>query len=425
MKLFCIGLNWKTPVRVRERLAIEGENLAEAFQRLRALFSADEFTILSTCNRTEIYAAHREGNPGAEIHDLCEFLARFHDLPLTEFYDHLYLHEDTGAALHLFKVTSGLDSLILGEAQILGQVKAAYQAAVDHHAAGMAMHHLFQRALSIAKRVHTETDLGKGRLSIASAAVDYIRGVFDDFREKTVLVVGAGKMAELTLTHLRELHPGNVVICNRTPERAERLIAKFGGDYVPISDLRHALVQADIVISSTGAEEPIIREREFIDIMKERRHRLMAIVDIAVPRDFDVTIGDLDNVLLWNIDDLEKVRFSTLGSREKELDRALRIVDGEIEAFQAALALQQSGPVIGRLEREYDRIMQQELEWLLPQLNGIPEEQKEKVRHFAHRLKNKFLHPPKAALRAEARTGTPHGLIEAMRRLFGLQEDGM
>lgn len=423
MRLICVGLNWKTPVAIRERLAIEGGRLPTALAALRQRFPEAEFVLLSTCNRTEIYAASSHVVAGPEIHDLCDFLADFHHASLTEFYDHLYFHEEAGTVLHLFTVASGLDSLVLGEGQILGQVRDAYQAAASVGACSNCFHGLFQRSLSVAKRVQTETDLSKGRLSIASAAVDFIRGVFEEFSGKTLLVIGAGKMAELTLTHLQELQPGRTLICNRSRERADELIRKFGGSYHPFDDLTGALTQSDIVISSTGSDRPIVMASDFHAIMKARRHRLMAVVDIAVPRDFDTAIGELDNVLLWNIDDLEKVRLKTMRSREKELDSALRIVEEETSAYQAALAFQQSGPVIGRLEREYQRIMEEELQWLLPQLNGMADDHKDKIRHFAHRLKNKFLHPPKAALREEAKAGTPHSLLDAMRRLFGLQDD--
>lgn len=187
--------------------------------------------------------------------------------------------------------------------------------------------------------------------------------------------------------------------------------------------LQQALVQSDIIISSTGADEPIVTTEQFNTVMKARRQRWAAIVDIALPRDFETAIAQLDNVMLWNIDDLEKVRHQTMRSREKELDRALKIVDSEVVTFERSLALIQTGPVIGRLEQKCQQIMEQELDWLLPQLRGLsPEEQEDKIRHFAHRFKNKILHQPKVALRAEAKNGKPHGLLDALRKLFSLEE---
>lgn len=421
MKLLCVGLNWKTPIRIRERVAFEGLKLPRALSELKTLHQGREFAILSTCNRTELYAASTQPQ-GVDIDDLCEFLAHFQEISLSEIYDYLYFHEDAGAALHLFKVASGLDSLILGEAQILGQVKQAYEAATATQTVGTLLHTLFQRAFTVAKRVQNETALSKGKLSIASAAVDFVRGVFERFSDKTALVIGAGKMAELTLTHLAELKPQKVLICNRNRERAEQLAAKFHGEVRSFESLHESLIEADIIISSTGSDQPIVRADEFQQVMKARKQRWVAIVDIALPRDFETSIAEIENVMLWNIDDLEKVRNQTMRTREKELDRALKIVDGEVDLFQSSLAIKQSAPVIGRLEQEYQRILERELEWLLPQLNGIPVDQQEKIRHFAHRLKNKFLHPPKAALRAEAMNGKPHGLLDALRKLFALDD---
>lgn len=423
MRILCIGLNWKTPIRLRERLAFDEAKTARALARWKEKFTGGELAILSTCNRTELYAAVGDGDPHADIDDLAEFLASEQQLALPDFFDHLYFHEGAGAALHLFTVAGGLDSLILGEVQILGQVKQAYQQAIRAATAGPILHALFQKAIQVARRVQTETELTKGRLSIASAAVELVEGVFDRFDDKTVLVIGAGKMAELTLTHLREHSPRRLLVVNRTIERARDLARRFGGTVRPIEELKAALVESDIVLSSTGAERPLLVYSEFLPIMKARKNRLMAILDLAVPRDFDPAIAEVDNVLLSNIDDLEKIRDRTLSSRRVELDKALKIIDGETVEFQAALAMKQSGPIIGRLEQEYQRIIDQELDWLLPQLNGIPSEQREKILHFAHRLKNKFLHQPKTALREEARSGAGHGLLEAFRKLFGLANE--
>lgn len=422
MKLLCVGLNWKTPVRIRERLAFDGTRLVAALDGLKAAYPALECVILSTCNRTELYAALAEKLETLGVDELCEFLARCQEVPLVEFYDHLYFHEDAGAVLHLFQVAGGLDSLILGEAQIVGQVRQAYQHAGARQTVGPILHALFQRALGAAKRVHTETALTQGRISIASAAVEFIRGVFDSFDDKNLLVIGAGKMAELTLTHLRSLACRGLVVCNRNVARGAELAERFGGRVRPFTELADALTEADIVVSSTGADDPIVGPEQFRPIMAARRNRLMAIIDIAVPRDFHPEVATIENVLLWNIDDLEKVRYKTLRARERELDKALRIVDEETQAFQVVLALQQTGPVIGRLEEEYQQIIDRELAWLMPQLNGVSEESRAKIRQFAHRLKNKFLHPPKAALRAEARGGAPHGLIDAFRKLFAIEE---
>lgn len=422
MNVVCIGVNWRTPVELRERISFRRDQLSEAYEQLRQRSVGSEFTLLSTCNRTELYAADNRPVSELDTVELIRFLAESRGLEQSLIEQYLYRHEGKEAVHHLFRVAGGLDSLVLGEAQIVGQVREAYRDATELRSIGPNLHALFQRSLSVAKRIQTETGLSRGRLSIASAAIDYIANVFDVFTDKTVLVIGAGKMAELTLTHLVERQPGRILLCNRNVERAAALAAQYGGETIPFDRLHEALIAADIVISSTAATEPIVRAEEFDAIMEARQQRLMAIVDIAVPRDFDTAIGQVGNVLLWNIDDLEKVRFQTLRAREKELDRALSIVTSEADAFQVSMAVQQSGPVIGRLDREIQRIIDQELEWLMPQLAGAPEETRQKIRHFAHRVKNKLLHPPKAALRNRAKSGDHHGLIDALRKLFGLDD---
>lgn len=422
MKLLCVGVNWKTPVAVREKMAFDSDARARGLAELRSDFGDVEFALLCTCNRTEIYAASSDSGRSVSVDDLTQFLSRSRDVSLEEFVPHLFAFDGPEAVRHLFEVAAGLDSLVLGETQILGQVKEAYQDAVACESAGPILHALFQKSLSAGKRVRTETGISKGRFSIAGAAVDYIRGVFEVFHDKTVLLIGAGKMAELTATHVMDLRPARLIVVNRSQEAAERLAARKGGVVRPFSQLREALVDADIVVSSTAAPAPIVTAREFPQIMKERRQRLIAIVDIAVPRDFDAAVGELDNVLLWNIDDLESVRQQAIRSRRTEFDAAERILEEEQRLFDAAAAELRSGPIISRLEREYQRIIDDELAWLWPQLNGVSDVDREKIRHFAHRIKNKLLHPPKTAIREDTRHGR-HGVLETVQRLFGLVKD--
>lgn len=422
MKILCVGLNWRTPIAARERIAFDDDARKAALIHLREKFTDAEFAILSTCNRTELYTASAPGGAAATSEDLVRFLSDFRDVSLEEFHPHLYALRDRDAVTHLFEVASGLDSLALGEAQILGQVKDAYQSAVACGTAGSLFHAVFQRALRVAKRVQTETGLSKGRMSIASAAVDYIQGVFEVFHDKTMLVIGAGKMAELTVKNLVELEPARLLVTNRNSDRALVLAAKFGGEAWPFEDLRQALVNADIVVSSTAAPEPIVRLPEFEQIMRDRRQRLIAILDIALPRDFETNIGKLSNVLLWNIDDLERVRHETIRARRNELEAAHAMIQEEFRLFEGAVAEIRSGPIINRLDQEYQRIIDDELAWLLPQLNGLTDAHREKIQHFAHRIKNKLLHPPKTAIREDTRRGH-HGILESVQRLFGLMKE--
>jgi len=421
MRLACVGCNWKTPVALRERLAVDPAKLPGVLERAKALGGGWEAVLLSTCNRTELYAFAPADSPEEfGVHRLCEFLAEERGAPLEQLRPHLYFHEGAGAALHLFQVASGLDSLVIGEVQILGQTRDAYQAAIDAGTIGPTLHALFQRALAVAKRVQNETTLSKGKLSIASAAVEFILGVFEGLEDKTVLVIGAGKMADLTIRRLVERRPRRLLLINRTEERAAELAAKFGGEARPFDGLHQALVDADVVVSSTGADRPVVEAAFFAGVHRERRGRHLAIIDIAVPRDFDPAVGDFDNVFLWNIDHLERIRGKTLRQREKAFDQALTIVDEEVAAFEAALAVQQAGPVLARWDAQLTEIAERELDWLLTQLNGMSDGDREKIRQFAHRLKNKFLHPPRTALRNEVEAGGRRSLLEALRKLFGI-----
>jgi glutamyl-tRNA reductase len=417
LKLACVGCNWKTPIKLRERLAIPERELADWLQNVKSLGPEWECVALSTCNRTEIYVAV-ENEQGFGVETLFDFLARDRQIHLTELLSTAYVHEDAGAALHLFHVAAGLDSLVLGEVQILGQTRDAYQAALNAKTAGPLLHPLFQRAFAVAKRVQNETTLTKGKLSIASAAIEFIQGVFDSLVDKTVLVIGAGKMAELALTHLKEHRPKKILLCNRTWEHAEQMAQRWGGEVRPFSELARAIVDADIIVSSTGASQPIVRECDFRLVHPLRRGRHLAIIDIAVPRDFDDTCGQFDNVFLWNIDHLERIRHQTLRSRERALDHALRIVDEELASYERTVRVQKAGPLLAQLEDDLDQLIERELDWL--HLSGDPTTDREKVRHFAHRLKNKFLHRPRTAVRQDAQNGEPGSLMDALRRLFHL-----
>lgn len=427
MRLIVVGVHWKSaPVTVRERLVIEPARLPTALAQLRAQHPATEFAALSTCNRTELYAARLDDDCGADSDDLAEFLAHFHQVPATDFLDHWEVHEDRGGVLHLFRVASGLDSMVLGESQIIGQVRAAYDAAMAEQTAGPVLHGLFQKAFAVAKRVQTDTGLGKGRISIGSAAVEHIRGVFDTFADKSVVMVGTGEMGMLTLTHLKDLEPAKILIVNRTFEKAEKAAAELGGEARPWEALEATLADGDIIVSCTGAAHRVIDADLFRRVQQKRRGRLATLIDLAVPRDIDPDVGTLDNVLLWNIDHLEKVRKETLRRRQKEIDAAWKITEDEAESFLVEMARRQHGNTIGLLEKEYNQITESELDWLFKQIgDGLTDEQQAKIRQFAHRLHRKFLHPPKNALRAAApdQHTTRYALADAFRVLFGLNRD--
>ena len=337
VKLLALGVDHRsTPTEVREALAFDGEKLPRALAALKGSFPDDEFAILSTCNRVELYAA---GEPASvpQVGDLIGFLAEFHGVAPAEFAAHLVDYHDEEAVAHLFRVASSLESLVLGEGQIQGQVKDAYESAQRHKTVGPILHAVFQHAARVGKRVREATGMDRGRLSIASVAVDVARSVFDSFTDKTVLVVGAGKMGELTLRHLAALRPGRILITNRSPEKARAAADAWKGRAVPFEELERALVEADVVVSTTASAEPIVSYPMYCRVLKARQYKLSLILDIAVPRDFDPRINELDTANLYNVDDLSAQAESNRKGRLGAVESAAAIIREETDACLADL----------------------------------------------------------------------------------------
>jgi glutamyl-tRNA reductase len=426
MKLLALGTDHRhAPADVREAIAFDGSRREEGLDALSAAFPSSELAILSTCNRVEIYAAGDDAfvpSTGALIDEI----ARFHRIPAERFERHLFDHHDDRAIAHLFRVASSLESLVLGEGQIIGQVKEAYSAATDRKTIGSILHAVFRHALFVGKKVRSETGLDQGKLSIASVAVDVARDVFDTFTDKTVLIIGAGKMADLTLQHLAGLKPGRVVVTNRTPERAEAAAKKWGGVVLPFDRLHAALIEADVVVSTTAAAEPIVTLDQYRRIQRARRNRLALILDIAIPRDFDPKIGDLEQVMLYHVDDLQAQTEANRARRQKKVDPALAIIERETADCLAELHHKRhAGAVIRQLGDYADAARLREMESLFARRPDLSEADREAIAHSMHRLQNQFLHHPRAALRsaADAPPGDhPHPLLNAVRHLFGLTD---
>jgi len=426
VRLLALGVDHRSaPTTVREALAFNEGRVETGLDALTRAFPGNEFVILSTCNRVEIYA----GGPSdavPEVDALTAFLAEFHGVPSELFAGHLVSHHDAGAVGHLFRVSSSLESLVLGEGQILGQVREAYRAAVARKTAGPVFHSVFQTALRVGKLVREKTGMDQGKLSVASVAVDLAREVFDTFADKTVLIIGAGKMGDLTLQHLKGLRPGRILITNRNPERAEAAAERWRGEAVPFDRLGQALVDADLVISTTAADEPIVTFGEYVRAQRARRNRLSLILDIAVPRDFDPKIGDLDQVTLYNVDDLRAHVDQNLKRRQKGIDPALLIIERETAACYATIQHQEAaGKVLKQLGNRADQIRERELENLFASLSQLSDSDREAIARMASRLQNQFLHHPRAAVRsavAQADPELPHPLLSAVRDLFGLAD---
>jgi glutamyl-tRNA reductase len=426
MTLLAVGCNYRTtPVSVRERLAFDGAGLASALQALNVRHGC-EAVILSTCNRVELYLAGSSAATPPGVDDVTQFLCEARGVPAEQLRTHLVEYHQSEAVRHLFRVAASLDSLIVGEGQIAGQVKRAYELARECGSAGTLLHDLFQKARLVAKRVRRETGISRGHVSVSSVAVDYVRQVFEHFGDKTILVIGAGKMGELTLRHLRQLQPRRILVTNRSPDKAAVVAAGCGGTAVAWESLDDALIQADIVLSTTGAAELIVSQARYERIQARRTGGTLVILDIAVPRDFDPAIHDGDRTCLFNIDDLKRIRDHTLRERLRHVAPAEAIVEHEADRFLKDWARRRHGPTIAQLNRDFEAKRQTIVRNLFARLNGkLSEADQAQVEGAFRLLQNQILHGPISALTEETHIeagDTPgHTLLEALRKLFRLE----
>ncbi|MGE5554013.1 MAG: glutamyl-tRNA reductase [Betaproteobacteria bacterium] len=421
MRFLAIGLNHKTaPVEVRERLSISGEHRLEALRELVARPTLDEVAILSTCNRTEIYAIGPEVAPCEA--DLVAFLqAQLEpaDYPLEPY---LYRRVGLEAVQHLFRVVSGLDSMVLGEAQILGQVKDALHAALNANSIGVNLGKVFRQAVEVGKRVRTETGIGQNAVSVSYAAVELARHIFGELTGKAVLIIGAGETGELTARTLAAHGANAILVANRTYERAVELAAKFNGEAFSFDDLPECLVRTDIVISSTGAPHVVLDVDLVRQAMRRRRQRPLFLIDIAVPRDIQPQVNDLENVYLYDIDDLQMVVERNLAKREQEIERVERIIAEETAAFSQWWAERQMVPMIKALKAYGDEIRERELERLFRRLPHLSERDRELIRASARVIVNRLLHQPVIGLKeASEEAGRGALYVDVLRKLFGLK----
>lgn len=408
-------------ISVRERLAFSPDQVREALDRWRRVFPRVEAVLLSTCNRVEVYAA-TETPSMPDREQVGHFLARFHGVEGSEVVDHLYEHQGRQAVRHLFTVACSLDSMVVGEPQILSQVKQAYRVATEQDNTGPLTHSEFQAALKVARRVASETAIHQRRVSIPSVAVaDFAKQIFERFDDKHTLVIGAGEMAEETLRYLRDEGARQVTVVNRNFERAEKLAREWEGKALPWDQLFSALAEADLVISTTGANEPIVTAEQFKTVEASRGQRPLFVLDLAVPRDFDPQVGERPDVYLYSVDDLQAACERNLAMRDKEMPSALKIIEQETDRFMSELHRRATGPVIRQLKQGWQKPKEEELQRLLNKLPELNDRSREEVRRSFDRLVNKLLHPPLESLRDESRDGIPHVLMDALARLFQLK----
>lgn len=421
MNIIVVGLNHKTaPVEIRERLSFQNHQLEEAHGSLLQIKGVTEGMILSTCNRVEVYSCVNDIESG--ISDVKRFLSTFHGLPLERFEEHLFVCSAGDALKHLFRVAASLDSMVVGEPQILGQLKDAYQTSCKHKAAGVILNKLLHRAFSVAKRVRTETRIASSAVSISYAAVELAKKIFGSIEGKAVMLVGAGEMCELAAKHFINSGVKDIYVTNRTFERAEKLAEEFKGIPVDFNEFHRTLHKADIVLSSTGAPHYIIRPQEVTEALKVRKQKPMFFIDIAVPRDIDPKVNDIDNVYLYDIDDMQGVIEANVKERSKEAEKAEEIIAEELLEFIRWLKTLDLSPTIVGIRERGEKIRRKELEKALSYLNGLSPEQVKVLESLTSAIVNKLLHHPIVALKTHAKDNCKDMYLEVARNMFDLAD---
>jgi glutamyl-tRNA reductase len=422
MHLLLVGISHKTaPVELRERIDFHARGLDVALRELAPRVASGETVVLSTCNRAELYTASEQIDRARA--ELVQFIADYHGVDQRSLSAHLYELSDVDAVRHLFRVAAGLDSLVVGEPQILGQVKEAYSAAADVRAVGPVLNRLFHSSFGVGKRVRTETGLGSGAVSVSFAAMSLARKIFGDLKDRSVVVVGAGEIGKLTAMHMKAQGVTHVTIVSRTMAHAARTAEAIGGALAaPWDDLDAALAASDIVISATGAAAPILTKGRIEAIMRTRRSRALFIIDIALPRDVEPAAGELEQVFLYNIDDLQAVVAENVARRSSEIARAEAIVAEEVEKFSGWLRSRGAIPTVVALRQRFEAIRRAELERLEFKLSALPPEARARVDDITRLIVEKLLHTPTEQLKALGDPETVGTYSEALTRLFGLGE---
>ena len=418
MKVVVVGLNHKTAeVEIRERFSFSESQSMEALKRLITLEDMLECMLLSSCNRTEIYVVVE--NEKKALEEIIQFFGDLRGVEVDLYSSSLYCYCGRDAVNHIFKVAASLDSMIVGEPQILGQVKDAYSMATKVKTAGKWLHVLMHNAFRAAKEIRTHTGIAKNAVSVGFAGVELAKKIFDDLSEKTVIVIGAGEMGELTVKHLVSHGVKDILVANRTFSRAEELADKVNGVPIGFDELHGKLSKVDIIISSTGSREPIITEMHVKSIMRERRHKPMFFIDIAVPRDIDEAVGGIDNVYLYNIDDLQTVVEKNIQERLKEVKHAQAYIEQGIEDFFAWASVQNVVPLINSLMDKAEAVRKKELKKALNKLE-LSDREQEILNLLTSSLVKKILHTPITVLKSKVSNSHEDFPVELIYELFGL-----
>jgi glutamyl-tRNA reductase len=420
-KIVLLGLNHQTaPVELRECIAIPKNDTADALLALIRHEAIDEVVVLSTCNRVEVLMVTE--NAAAAVDAATNFIAEFNRIPRARFENSLYAREGSDAVKHLFKVAASLDSMILGEPQILGQIKEAYNTATQHKTTGVILNRLMHRAFFVAKKIRSETGIGDRAVSVSYAAIELGKKIFDTLEGRKALLVGAGEMAELAVEHLIRHKAGKLYVANRTFERAVKLATQFNGQPIQLEELSDILHDVDIIISSTGSSGYVIRPKQVKQIMHSRKNRPLFFIDIAVPRDIDPAINRLNNVYVYDIDDLQGVIEENIEDRKKEAVKGERLIDEAVIRFRNWYDNLQIVPTIVDLRKKFDSIAAAELEKTVPALGTLSDKEREALNKMIASMINKMMHDPTQLLKSEGKHINKSIYLDITRRLFKLDE---
>ncbi|WP_088103730.1 glutamyl-tRNA reductase [Halalkalibacter urbisdiaboli] len=422
MHIIVLGLNYKTaPVEIREKFSFQEAELPVALKQLRKMKSILECTIISTCNRTEIYVVADQLHTGR--HYTKAFLAEWFQLPKDDFTPYLDLREDHHAIEHLFKVACGLDSMILGETQILGQVRDSFLLAQQEHATGTIFNQLFKQAVTLAKRAHSGTEIGQHAVSVSYAAVELGKKIFGEFSGKHILILGAGKMSELTAKHLHANGATHITVINRTEAKAAELAARFLGDARPYEKLQQTLAEADILISSTGARDYVVTKDMMSSVLKKRKGRPLFMVDIAVPRDLDPALAQFDDVYLYDIDDLQNIVEANLAERKREAEKIEIMVEAEIDEFKTWLNMLGVVPIITALRTKALAVQAETMESLERKLPDLSDRDKKVLNKHTKSIVNQLLRDPITRVKELAGEPGSEEALELFTKIFALEEE--
>ena len=422
MGVIVVGLSHKTaPVDVREKLSFPEATAPDALKTLMGYEGIKESIILSTCNRVEMYVFAEDNDKGVE--QVKKFIAEYHDLPSSSLDQALYVYAGEQGVLHTFRVASSLDSMVVGEPQILGQLKDAFDMALNTKTTSTVLNKLLKKSISVAKRVRTETKIAESAVSISYAAVELAKKIFDDLWGKSVMLLGAGEMAELAARHLINNGVKTVMVANRTFERAVELAEEFNGSAVRFEDVPTEMVMADILICSTGAPHYVVKHDEVSRAVKGRHHKPIFMIDISVPRNIDPEVNKVDNVYLYDIDDLQGVVNSNVQGRQMEAEKAEEIIKQEVDTYMQWERSLDAVPTIVDLREKVEDIRKRELDKVFCHLNGINDDHKNAIEAFSKAIVNKIVHAPIVVLKQQAASRERETFVQFVRRLFNLDKE--